>query len=174
MSDDIHPVFFLESNAGKELVVVCWNAAKLVLLTTLFTASGAAQEHTREQAFMKNPLRKTEPVTQEIPLGVWGGEHISLELTASGGTVEFDCAHGTLSRKLVPDKNGRFIVPGTYVEERGGPVRANEQAHEYAVRYAGVVKNGRMTLTVTRSATNKRMGSFKLAHGQEAMLFKCR
>ena len=110
----------------------------------------------------------------EIPLGNWGGEHISLELTAQGGTVEFDCAHGVITRKLVLDRSGRFDVPGTYVEERGGPVRSNEQSKEFPVRYTGSIKNGKLRLTITRSDTKKSLGTFTLTHGQEAFLVKCR
>ena len=123
---------------------------------------------------MNNTRSSTEAKLDEIPLGNWGGEHISLQLTAQGGTVEFDCAHGTIARKLVLDRSGRFDVPGTYVEEHGGPVRANEQAKEFPVRYTGSVKDGKLKLTITRSDTKKNLGTFTLAHGQEAFLVKCR
>src|SRR5687767_11222722 len=32
--------------------------------------------------------------------GVWGGLHVRLVVTSSGGEIEFDCAHGQLSEPL--------------------------------------------------------------------------
>ena len=44
-----------------------------------------------------------------VPLtGAWGGRGASLSLTASEGTVEYDCAHGTISESLVPDDEVPF------------------------------------------------------------------
>lgn len=106
--------------------------------------------------------------------GDWGGEHVSLQLTSKGGTAEFDCAHGELRSPVAPDRNGRFDVPGTFVEEHGGPARMGEPASSLRVRYAGRVTDGRMTLTVTRVATKARLGSFTLERGKEPTLTKCR
>lgn len=111
---------------------------------------------------------------QERLLGAWGGEHISLELTANGGTVEFDCAHGAIARAIAPDASGRFDVPGRYVEEHGGPVRQGTPSAGLAVRFSGRVEDGRMTLNVTRSATKARIGTFALERGREPLLVKCR
>jgi hypothetical protein len=107
-------------------------------------------------------------------LGAWGGEHISLELTAQGGTLEFDCAHGTIPGDIVPDRSGRFDVPGRYVEEHGGPVREKESSAGFAVRYSGQVTDDRMTITVTRSGTKTRLGTFTLVRDREPSLVKCR
>lgn len=123
---------------------------------------------------MSKTRKKLEARQDAVPLGAWGGEHISLQLTAQGGTVEFDCAHGAIARQLVLDRSGRFDVPGTYVAEHGGPVRADEPVNELPVRYTGTLKNGKLRLTIIRSDTKKSLGTFTLAHGQEASLFKCR
>lgn len=107
-------------------------------------------------------------------LGAWSGEHVSLLLTAQGGTVDFDCAHGEIARAIVPDRSGRFDVPGTHVEERGGPVREGTLPLSLDVRYSGRVKDGRMKLSVTRLDTKARLGTFTLDRGREPSLVKCR
>lgn len=127
-----------------------------------------------QEAMMNNSPVTTAMFAEEVPLGEWGGEHIRLELTAGGGEVEFDCAHGTLAHKPVLDKNGRFEVSGTFVPERSGPVREDAQPRGIAVSYSGIVKNKQMTLSVKRSDNHEDLGSFTLAHGQRARLFKCR
>lgn len=119
-------------------------------------------------------MNETANAPQRIPPGNWGGEHISLQVTESGGSVEFDCAHGTLEQKIVLDAQGRFEVAGTYEEEHGGPVRAGRAARSYLVRYAGQVKAGALTLKIRRRDNRKLIGTFTLKQGAEAFLVKCR
>jgi len=116
-------------------------------------------------------VRAAEPAL----LGAWNGAHISVELTAQGGTFEFDCAHGAIDKPVVPDQRGRFDVTGRYFEEHGGPVRADVSEDEgMAVRYHGTVKADRMRLTVTRSDSGVQVGAFTLVRGAEPALVKCR
>lgn len=110
-----------------------------------------------------------------LQAGTWGGEHIGLEVNSRGGaTVEYDCAHGTIGRRIILNRSGRFDVPGTHTEESGGPVRQDAQPHTYAVRYTGRVRGARMSLTVTRGGTGKVIGTYTLVRGQEPSIFKCR
>ena len=106
--------------------------------------------------------------------GDWGGPHVSLQLTADAGTVEFDCAHGELSRAIVLDKNASFIVPGTYVAEHSGPVRMGEPSKGVAVRYAGRGNGTRMTFSVTREDNQSSLGTFVAERGKDPTLTKCR
>ena len=107
-------------------------------------------------------------------IGTWGGEDISLEVTASGGQVEYDCAHGTIDQKIVPDARGRFDLRGTHVREHGGPVRRDETPDSHPARFTGEIKDNTMTLTVTQSDTKETVGTFSLVYGQQPHLMKCR
>jgi hypothetical protein len=107
-------------------------------------------------------------------LGAWGGEHISLEVTPEGGRVEYDCAHGTIDQKVVPDGQGRFDLRGAHVREHGGPVRKDETADSHPARFVGEIKGDTMTLTVTESDTKELVGTFTLGYGQRPHLMKCR
>ncbi|MCA1635081.1 MAG: hypothetical protein LC802_15675 [Acidobacteria bacterium] len=109
-----------------------------------------------------------------LPVGSWGGEHVGLEVTERGATIEYDCAHGTIGRRIVPDRSGRFDVPGTHTEESGGPIRQDARARGYAVRYTGRVRGRQMSVTVRRGDTGKVIGTYKLVRGQEPSIFKCR
>lgn len=109
----------------------------------------------------------------ELPSGSWGGKHISLEITQTGGTLEFDCAHGEFAGKAKLDRQGRFSVEGIYVEEHGGP-RRETQSTSIAVIYAGQINGKKMKLTINRKDNKKSLGSFTLRHGEEAFIVKCR
>ena len=106
--------------------------------------------------------------------GVWGGKDIRFEVTDAGATVEYDCAHATISQKISPDRSGHFVVNGVYVPEHGGPVRTNEEAANIPVTFSGQVKGKSMILTMRRRDTRKLIGNFALRHGQEGELVKCR
>lgn len=133
---------------------------------------------TIRQAQQKTVMRK-QPDHQNLKkestlVGAWGGEHIRLEITERGGSVEFDCAHGEINQKITVDQQGRFVVSGTYVEEHSGPIRKGEQPSAYPVQYIGRIQDKNMTLSVRHSGTKKTLGRFTLVKGQEAMLVKCR
>ena len=70
---------------------------------------------------------KHAPANRRLATGIWAGEHISLEVTEQGAKVEYDCAHGTIPRRILVDRRGRFDVAGQHFAEHGGPVRQNEQ-----------------------------------------------
>jgi hypothetical protein len=115
-----------------------------------------------------------KPRTRSLRTGTWGGQHISMEVTARETTIEYDCAHATIDRRIALDRNGRFDVPGIQSSERGGPVRRGSSRAGYAVRFVGEVKGKEMTLTVTNSETNESIGTFMLKYGQQPRLMKCK
>lgn len=123
---------------------------------------------------MRNQPGRQRLGGRKLPAGLWGGEHISLQVTKDGGTIEYDCAHGTIPGGISVDRRGRFVVAGTHVEERGGPVSALGSPNSYLVQFSGTVSGKRMKVAVKRSDTKKLIGTFTLFDGQEASLVKCR
>ena len=117
-------------------------------------------------------VRRRAPDT--LTPGVWGGTHIRFEVTETGASVEYDCAHGTVEGKIVVDSQGRFNVYGLHYEEHGGPVRPGDDASGYRVRLSGRVGGSLMKLTVTRAGTRKIIGTYSLARDREPFLVKCR
>ena len=105
--------------------------------------------------------------------GHWGGDSISMEVTANGAEIEFDCAHGRITERIVPDDSGKFEVKGVLSPERGGPVRMGEN-NEQAALYRGSVTEDTMTLSATLTKNNESAGTFTLKRGEEARLRKCR
>lgn len=109
-----------------------------------------------------------------LPAGVWGGEHVRLEVGERGASVEYDCARETVEERIVLDRRGRFRVAGMHYEEHGGPVSADETSGGYPVRLSGQVRGNVMKLTVTRADTRETVGTYTLVRGREAELVKCR
>ena len=109
-----------------------------------------------------------------LPEGTWGGVHISMEVTAKGAAIEYDCAHGTISEPLRVDNDGRFQAKGTHVREHGGPIRNEETPVSHPASYSGKVNDKTITLTVTLTDSSETIGTFTLTQGSEGQLFKCR
>lgn len=104
---------------------------------------------------------------------VWGGPHVRLVLTSTGGEIEFDCAHGEIKDSLKRDEQGRFSVAGTFVRE-GGPVRSDESSASRPALYAGRIEGDKMTLTITLTDSNEKLEEFSLTRGSEGRLWKCK
>ena len=109
---------------------------------------------------------------QRIPKGVWGGQHINIEVGEKSATIEYDCASGVINGPLVVDSNGNFKLRGTHRIERGGPIRADEKPNEHPATYTGSIKGNTMTLTLKLSSSDEE--TFTLEKGKQGELFKCK
>ncbi len=111
---------------------------------------------------------------ESLTPGSWGGEHVRMEVTETGATIESDCAHGTIDHAITTEAGGRFKAKGSYVRERGGPEREEErEGRGTPVVYTGRTDGKTMTLSVRLSATNEEVGSFTLTLGRKVRLTKC-
>ena len=101
----------------------------------------------------------------------WGGTHIGLVITVTGGTVEYDCAEGEI---LEPIRitNGRFNVLGLHYMGMGGPIGV-DKVNPRPARYEGTVKGDQMTMTVTLTDTKEQVGTFNLVRGENPHVLKC-
>ncbi len=105
--------------------------------------------------------------------GVWGGLHINIEVTDGGATLDYDCAHGTITEKIVPDREGKFVVKGLHVKERPGPIREGDDNEGQPAIYSGSIDDQTMSLNVKLSSTNEDLGTFTLSHGKSGRIRKC-
>jgi hypothetical protein len=110
---------------------------------------------------------------QRVANGLWGGEHIRINVGPNSATIEYDCAQGTIAGPLLLDSKDRFILHGTHSTEHGGPIRSDETANQRPAVYTGSIRGGRMTLIVKMTGTNETVGTFSLTHGDEGRVFKC-
>jgi hypothetical protein len=111
-----------------------------------------------------------------VPLakGKWGGEHLVVEVSGAGASLQFDCAHGSVSGAIALDGNGKFDVGGEYVAEHGGPIRVGETESRRSVRYTGRVQGRTMSLTVELGGDRGSLGPFALGLGNDGQIVRCR
>jgi hypothetical protein len=114
-----------------------------------------------------------EANAERVAVGVWNGEHVSLEVQRDGAVVEFDCAHGSIKQPIALDKDGRFSVRGTFAFEQGGAVTPGGAGGDRPAQYAGRVEGKKMTLTVTLTDNNQTIDTFALTHEGSYQVTKC-
>ena len=111
------------------------------------------------------------PGSDQLPAGVWGGMHVTLEVTDRDASLQFDCAHGVISGPISLDKDGNFDVPGTYAREGPGPTREGREQASHA-HYSGTVRDGSMILKLRLDNSDVKE-DFSLALGKSGKIWKC-
>ncbi|MEK6637187.1 MAG: hypothetical protein AABY88_03790 [Pseudomonadota bacterium] len=113
------------------------------------------------------------PAKPKMLSGTWGGDRMNLAMTAKGGEIRMDCATGTIKGKIIPDAQGRFTASGTFDQERGGPIRAEDfAARGKPAVFRGQVIGETIKLTVTQNDTAAPQ-SYTLRKGHGEKLVRC-
>jgi hypothetical protein len=157
------------------LVMLVKSGPSILLAIMLpFTMAFLLKDCTHPKANAGDQMANQNTVVRSLQNGMWGGDHIRLEVSDNGSQVDYDCAHGTIDQKIVLDAKGGFEVQGTHVRERGGPVRKDDTADSHPASYSGRVDGNRLFLTVTESDTKTAVGTFALTYGDRGKIVRCR
>ena len=108
-----------------------------------------------------------------IAASEWGGDHVGLTVSETGGTLEYDCASGTIDQPILAATDGNFTAIGTHTRGHGGPIRIDEIPDRHPARYDGWTDGETMRLSVTLTDTGDKLGSFTLVRGQSPHVFRC-
>ena len=111
------------------------------------------------------------PPSPQPVIGDWGGTHVGMHLEPSGGTLDYDCASGTIG-PVSPGAGGAFKAEGTHTPGHGGPEREGVVLPTYAASYSGIVRGDRMALQ-GRLDNGVELGPFELRRGAEPIIFRC-
>ena len=103
--------------------------------------------------------------------GQWGGPGIELVLEGGLGTVEFDCASGTID-KTISSAEGPFSAPGTYRTGQSGPIRVGQIFNSQRATYSGTSTKTDMTLLV-KLEDGTPLGPFALKPGVPGTINRC-
>ncbi len=109
-----------------------------------------------------------------VPNGVWGGEHIRMEVNDSGADIEFDCARGSISQPLKLDDKGHFKVQGIYMAETPAPAAADGGLSASGIKatYTGTLDGSSLRLEIFIEGQDTPR-TFDLVQGDQGHLAKC-
>ena len=111
--------------------------------------------------------------SETVRVGPWGGSDMGMRVEPDSAQIEFNCAHGSINQSIPLDRQGRFDVPGIYVQDHGGPGQQNEPPDSHPARYFGRVQGKTMSVTVELTDTMETIGYFTLTYGESPYVFKC-
>lgn len=131
----------------------------------------SALSHAGQRAAANQALSKER---NSLAAGVWGGQHLRVEVSDDGARLDFDAARGVIEQPVTLDGEGRFSVQGTYTVERGGPVREGEEPEPQPAVYSGAVRGKEMTLNVKLTETKEELGPYTLTLGSRGRVWKIR
>jgi hypothetical protein len=158
--------------------LLCFPFAAVMLLQGSSCKSSVAKNSANTPSPMStnspNATASATPDSRALPPGMWGGMHVSLEVTAGGANLDFDCAHGEITQRIIPGPDGKFAVRGTYAAEHGGPVRQEESESSAPASYRGKVDGDTMTLAVILTNSDTQVGAFTLTRGEAGRVMKCK
>lgn len=107
-------------------------------------------------------------------IGPWGGPHAAMVLKANGGTVEYDCASGTIANDWTVTPDGFFAATGRHLPGHGGPIPiGGGDTTTRPARYQGTIRGRAMTLTVVLTDSAQVLGVFDLTQGRTGPVYKC-
>jgi hypothetical protein len=108
-----------------------------------------------------------------VRAGQWGGPHISMTVAEASTEIEFDCGRATVPGTIETDRDGRFVITGTFLQDRPGPTTPNGPAQR-PMRLSGTVKGDDMQVSIVLTDSDENLGSFTLTFGTTARLVKCK
>jgi hypothetical protein len=103
--------------------------------------------------------------------GQWGGPGINLVLEGGLGTVEYDCASGTIDQ-AIPSAEVPFSVTGTHRTGQPGPIRVGQIFTSQRATYSGNAVKTDMTLLV-KLEDGTELGPFTLKQGVPGQINRC-
>jgi len=109
--------------------------------------------------------------TGPLDTGIWGGTGISMTVTASGASLEFDCATGLITGRIVLE-DAAFSLPGVVVLEHGGPAQENEAPDVRNATYKGALSGSLLRLDIVLDDGTP-MGPFEARRDRDPNLHKC-
>lgn len=105
--------------------------------------------------------------------GNWGGDRMNLVMGPTGGEIRMDCASGTIKGRVMIDAKGNFTARGTFDQEKGGPIRAEDFANKgKPAIFRGHMSGDMMTLSVTKPGATETQ-RYTLHKGHNEKLVRC-
>jgi hypothetical protein len=122
---------------------------------------------------MKYAGTTTPPGATTLPEGNWGGEHLAINVSATGMHIEFDCAHASFEGPISV-VNGAFEAPGTFVRETGVQMDPELAPQGQPAVINGKVNGATLTITITVNGDRaSQVGPLNATKDQTPVIRKC-
>lgn len=104
--------------------------------------------------------------------GQWGGDRMQFTVHQGKGTVDLECARGTVNGPIKLSTKAQFEAKGSFELLRGGPQRVDEVPTPATARYAGTLVGQTLRLEVW-PAPGEPVQVFNLRKGVQVKMLRC-
>lgn len=105
-------------------------------------------------------------------MGQWGGDHVTLSITAEGGHLGLDCGAGNFPAPLSLGMHGKFNVAGTLQLYQLGPTRPEDDSTAASALFTGHLDGNSLTLDI-RTSSSKIRYHYNLVRNKRTKLVRC-
>jgi hypothetical protein len=104
--------------------------------------------------------------------GRWGGQGISVLVSDTQVTLDFNCASGTISKKVMLSNN-LFLERGTYTQNSGNmPINAILPEPQI-VQYEGNLSGSNLSLVIKSEDGNTIIGEYMIVKNESGKIIRC-
>lgn len=117
--------------------------------------------------------RKDENLSPETQFtGRWGGQGISVLASDTQVILDFDCASGTINKKVMLSNN-LFLEKGNYTQFAGNvPINANPPEPKI-VQYEGNLSGNNLSLTIKSEDGKTVIGKYIIVKNETGKIIRC-
>jgi hypothetical protein len=159
------------------LTVITALFALIIGSTGSFTFATASSQVKRPISYKKQAkatvLKRKMNQTRSLPAGIWGGSGVLITVGKKMLTIEYACSNGEIIGLLKIDKAGNFDAVGVHIQQRPGPLRANDKPNRQPARFEGKVSGKSMSLKVSLIEKNEVIGDFELTKDVVPRIRRC-
>jgi hypothetical protein len=117
--------------------------------------------------------KKDETLGPQSPFtGNWGGTGISIIASDSQVTLEFDCAVGMISKKVMLT-NGQFSEKGTFTQHFGNMPINTTPPEPKPVIYEGNLSGNNISLTMKSEDGKTILSNYTISKNTVGLIVKC-
>lgn len=138
-----------------------------IILTCLFWLNIPVEAQT------KRGVRMLQTKKTKVAPGNWGGSGIGLDIEETTVVLEFDCATAEIPGNLMIDKAGNFSTSGVYTRRMPGALRIKLLPKPAAARFEGKISGKTMTLKITLTESDEKVGDYTLQRGKTRTIRRC-
>lgn len=114
----------------------------------------------------------TNLIPDTLFTGRWGGQGISVLVSDTQVTLDFNCASGTISKKVILSNN-LFLEKGTYTQNSGNmPINAILPEPQI-VQYEGNLSGSNLSLVIKSEDGNTIIGEYMIVKNESGKIIRC-
>lgn len=136
-----------------------------------FQTDSRTKKKKKRKGIPKPKVNQSKPTSMSP--GNWGATGVNFVVEETGVKIEYDCAAGEITQKVVLDEQGGFSADGVYTRRYPGALRVKFLPEPQPARYEGKISGDKLTLKVTLTQTGETLAEVVLQRDTTGRIHRC-